>query len=142
MKISEIYAPISVGELFDKMTILLIKKEKIKNKDKLDSIDVEFQKISPIFDMVVEQGMAEDAAETKRLFDKLKKVNELIWSYVGIMSGHAKDLDNDVEMHHSIIYEVYDLGVGIFYRNNERFEAKRAIDEFFGSEITEEKECI
>ena len=45
-KLSQILAEISAGELLDKITILEIKKEKIKDKEKLDDINKELASLS------------------------------------------------------------------------------------------------
>ena len=48
-KIDKILAEISAGELFDKITILEIKKAKISNKEKLNDIDLpEYEKPTPL----------------------------------------------------------------------------------------------
>ena len=38
----ELLTPISIGELYDKITILAIKKENVKNEDKLKNIEKEW----------------------------------------------------------------------------------------------------
>ena len=45
-KLNQILAEISAGELLDKITILEIKKEKIKDEQKLEAINKEFKSFS------------------------------------------------------------------------------------------------
>ena len=45
IKLDKIYVEISAGELVDKITILEIKKEKIKNNDKLQDINKELKSL-------------------------------------------------------------------------------------------------
>ena len=44
-KLNQILAEISAGELLDKITILQIKKEKIKDKEKLENVDKELSSL-------------------------------------------------------------------------------------------------
>ena len=48
-KLDKILAEISAGELFDKITILEIKKEKISNKEKLIDIEKELNSQAPFY---------------------------------------------------------------------------------------------
>ena len=54
-KFGKILAEISVGELFDKITILQIKKSKIKDKDKLNNIKKELNSLNETLNEKPEQ---------------------------------------------------------------------------------------
>ena len=54
-KLDKILAEISVGELFDKITILEIKKEKISNNEKLVDIEKELNSLKNTINLLLEQ---------------------------------------------------------------------------------------
>ena len=61
------YIPVSIGELYDKYTILQIKKEKINNVDKLAYITTELTHLQPLIDKFKLE---------LALVEKIKNVNE------------------------------------------------------------------
>ena len=69
-----ISTPISIGELLDKITILQIKSERIKQKEKLKYIHEELQALSNKADQA---GIL--TTTVKSLQKKLKSINEALW---------------------------------------------------------------
>ena len=73
-KLSKILAEISAGELLDKITILEIKKEKIKNKEKLIDIDKELKSLNNTLNENIP-----DKSKVLDLIYNLKKINLKLW---------------------------------------------------------------
>ena len=73
-KLKKILAEISAGELFDKITILEIKKEKISNKEKL--LDVEKELIS--LNETVKKFIP-NHSKISKLIENLKEINLKLW---------------------------------------------------------------
>ena len=66
----KILAEISAGELIDKITILEIKKEKITNKDKLESVDKELSSLN-----LTMKKYISDLTKVSNFKDNLKNIN-------------------------------------------------------------------
>ena len=73
-KLDKILAEISAGELIDKITILEIKKEKIKDQEKLKLIENEYNSLKTTL-----QKQIKSSSELISLFEKLKEVNSTLW---------------------------------------------------------------
>ena len=69
-KLNQILAEISAGELLDKITILEIKKEKIKNSEKLKDINKELKSLTKTSDEKIP-----DKKKLENLVSNLKKIN-------------------------------------------------------------------
>ena len=70
-----INVPVSIGELFDKISILDIKTKKIKNKDDLKLIKYELSKLKKI---AKSKGLT--STKIKRKYLLLKSINEKLWN--------------------------------------------------------------
>ena len=71
---NKILVEVSVGELLDKISILEIKKEKIKDSDKLIFINDEY--------LVLAKQLNENITlndELKKLYEELKAINAKLW---------------------------------------------------------------
>ena len=145
MKISEIYAPMSIGEIYDKVTILIIKRDLIKDEEKLKNIEKECAALFPIFELVQEEGRRFDKEKEKELFDNLLAINKEIWEQVDSMAGFSKEwekiLNQCMTYNLARVEKASHLGIEVFNTNNKRAVIKKSIDEFYGCEITEEKSC-
>ena len=73
-KLNQILAEISVGELMDKITILEIKKEKIKDKEKLKHIEKELASLN-----ITSNDKIPDKTKIQNLITNLKNVNLKLW---------------------------------------------------------------
>ena len=71
---NKILVEISVGELLDKISILKIKKEKIKDPEKLKFIDDEYKVLKNQLDNNINSDKKLD-----ELFESLKKINSKLW---------------------------------------------------------------
>ena len=72
---SEISAPVSPGELIDKITILEIKQERIKDVDKVKNVNLELELLESLWNGSVYQSSA--LVVKKRA--ELKFINEELW---------------------------------------------------------------
>ena len=66
--------PISWGELFDKITILQIKLEKLTSKNALNNVGREFKQLQSILIKYFPNSI-----EAKQLEEELKKINQQLW---------------------------------------------------------------
>ena len=72
---NKILIEVSVGELLDKISILEIKQEKIKNTEKLKFINEEHSILKDQFDKNVKSDQ-----NLNELFETLKKINTKLWT--------------------------------------------------------------
>ena len=118
--------PVSVGELFDKISILEIKKKKIKNKENLKTIKYELNKLNLI-------------VKKKRLrskliiieFNKLKNINLKLWNIEDKKRKYEKNKNFD----DNFIY----LARKVYLLNDKRALIKLNINNLSGSQIKEVK---
>lgn len=122
---ASIVAEISVGELVDKITILLIKKERISNPAKLKNIEKELQTLLETFSKLP------SSSELTDLMLKLQVVNTKLW-----------DIEDEIrfkELESKFDAEFISLARSVYITNDERCRIKRAINELLGSRLMEEK---
>ena len=118
-----INAPISIGELVDKITILEIKKNKLQNS-KLENV---FKELS-----FLRKLMAKHQIEiTDNLFTQLKEINLKLWNIEDQIRIKEKNKEFD-----NIFIE---LARSVYFTNDKRSEIKKRINRLSNSEITEEK---
>lgn len=120
----QIETPISTGEYIDKLSILLIKKEKIKDLAKLNNIKKEI-------DFLLSKSNSFNSEELNFWIDKIKKVNLKLWDIEDQIRIKEKNKEFDQEF--------IDLARNVYYTNDERFSVKNEINKFFESLIFEEK---
>ena len=121
----DILVPISVGELIDKITILELKSERIKNSGQLDNIARELGALRavPLGDV--------DRAMLGTLSEELKRINAELWDIEdAIRECDARGDFGDAFIAHA--RAVYRL-------NDERSRVKKAINVASGSRLSEEK---
>ena len=73
-KSKKILSEISAGELLDKISILEIKREKIKDKNSLDEINKEYKML-----MSAQNSSIEFNNKVEQLFKEIKKINTNLW---------------------------------------------------------------
>ena len=118
-----INAPISIGELVDKITILEIKKNKLQNS-KLENVLKELSFLRKL--------MAKHQIEiTDNLFTQLKEINLKLWNIEDQIRIKEKNKEFD-----NIFIE---LARSVYFTNDKRSEIKKRINLLSNSEITEEK---
>ncbi len=123
---SLVSTPMSVGELLDKITILEIKSEKIKDPEKLKNINHELRLL---IDTWIKTGLSNE--QTESLKNDLKNVNLRLWSIEDDIRIKEKNREFD---------EVFiKLARSVYYENDDRAKVKKAINLLTGSELVEEK---
>ena len=123
-----ILAPISVGELVDKITILLIKQERIHDPDKLININSELEQLTAILDTLTNDHF--DSIAT--LFIQLKEVNNELWDIENYKRACESTGNFD------LIF--IDAARNVYLKNDQRAKIKREINILTGSSIVEEKQ--
>ena len=98
--------PISIGELWDKYTILLIKKEKITDVNKVHFVLNEIE--------LLDKLMVNYSYSNNKLFSNLKKINEKLWEVEDQLriKETQKQFDNDF----------IELARMVYYTNDKRAE--------------------
>jgi seryl-tRNA synthetase len=125
-KLDKILAEISAGELFDKITILEIKKEKISNKEKL--IDIE-KELSSLNDTV--KKFIPDQSNISKHINDLKEINLKLWD--------IEDGKRAAEKVKKFDDKFIELARNVYKLNDERAKIKLAINTTLGSNIKEVK---
>ena len=125
-KIDRILAEISAGELFDKITILEIKRAKISNKEKLVDIEKELSTLNE----TVKRTIPDHSNISKHIND-LKDINLKLWD---IEDGKRK-AEKNKDFGESFI----ELARNVYKFNDKRAEIKLAINTELGSNIKEVK---
>ena len=125
-KLDKILAEISAGELFDKITILEIKKEKISNNEKL--VDVE-KELSSLKD-TVEKFIPNQNNILKHVND-LKEINLKLWD--------IEDGKRAAEKEKKFDDKFIKLARNVYKLNDERAKIKLSINTALGSNIKEVK---
>lgn len=121
---TEILIPVSAGELFDKITILKIKLQKIQDQTKLKNVHSELLKL----EKVVSDNELSIPSE---LFDRLMGVNSRLWETEDLIrEKESKGLYDD----DFIRFALLDAQL-----NDLRFVVKREINNLFDSSVKEEK---
>jgi hypothetical protein len=116
---------ISIGEAFDRLTILKIKSEKIKDEAKLTNVMKEYYYLQNL--MKDELEVDEDNQDFKRLLE----INETLWE--------VEDLLREFEQANSFGKEFVHLARSVYVLNDKRAIAKKEINMAYGSQFVEEK---
>jgi hypothetical protein len=119
---------ISIGELFDKLTILEIKMEKISNNSQLENIrkewDILNDKSMSILSIFADQTLF------KKIY-KLEEVNRKLWD--------IEDWIRECEKQERFDKEFVELARSVYKLNDKRSKIKRDINLITKSNIIEEK---
>tara|TARA_Y200000002_G_scaffold242193_1_gene200331 strand:+ start:230 stop:619 length:390 start_codon:yes stop_codon:yes gene_type:complete len=124
---NKILVEVSVGELLDKLSILEIKKDRIKDPDKLNFIKEEYVILKNQF----EKNIKIDE-KLKNLFETLKDINNKLW-----------DIENEKRLceKNSDFGDVFiKTSRDIHFLNDKRGNIKLEINNYSGSKIKEIKE--
>ena len=124
----KILAEISVGELFDKITILNIKTKKISDNDKLRNIHTELKTLN-------DQSKKITISDTQALNDlvlKLQQINEDLWD----IENFKRECEAKKDFGESFIK----LSRDVHFKNDKRAIIKKEINLLSNSQIVEEKE--
>ena len=119
--------PVSIGELYDKISILEIKQDKIKDADQLLNIKKELDLLTIISKKIPINPM---------WIQRLKYVNITIWKTEDQIRRCEKE-----ELYKDKDYKEYfiSLARAVYINNDERSLIKKLINKKYGSEVIEEK---
>lgn len=115
---------ISVGELFDKITILRIKQKKFTDTQKLENVKHELA--------VLEKQITFDTSDINNLISQLEDINTVLW-----------DIENgkrECEALQQFDDRFISLARDVYIKNDERARLKKEINLATNSDIIEEKE--
>lgn len=122
----DILVPISVGELLDKITILEIKSERIKNSGQIENIARELGALR-----AVRLGDDIDRTMLAQLGAELKRVNATLWD--------VEDAIRECDARGDFGEKFIELARAVYRLNDERARLKKAINLASGSRLVEEK---
>ena len=124
---NKILVEISVGELLDKISILKIKKEKIKDPEKLKFINDEYKVLKNQLDNSIKPDKKLD-----ELFESLKEINSKLW----VNENEKRFCEKNSDFGEQFIK----LSRDIHFLNDNRAKIKLEINTHTGSKIKEIKE--
>ena len=120
-----INTPISLGELVDKISILMIKKKNISDSIKLQHVNKELE----FLQKTLKKYISSD--EINEFLLKLVNINSKLW-----------DVEDDIrECERKKLFDqtFIDLARSVYFTNDERAKVKNDINKAFGSELVEVK---
>jgi hypothetical protein len=121
-----ILVEVAAGELVDKMTILEIKMDRIKDEAKLVNIRAELATLRAARAQAIVES-----EELSRLSAELRRVNEALW--------RIEDDIRDHERAKNFGPTFVELARAVYLTNDRRSDLKRQINELVGSRLVEEK---
>ena len=124
---NKILVEVSVGELLDKISILEIKQEKIKDLDKLKFINNEHLILKDQLDKNVNSDEKLD-----NLFQSLKEINAKLW----VIEDDKRQCEKEKDFTEKFIK----LSRDVHFLNDDRAKIKLEINNHTGSKIKEIKE--
>ena len=124
---NKILVEVSVGELLDKISILEIKSNKIKDPDKLNFINDEYKILKDQLNSNIK-----DYSEIESLYNMLKEINLKLWS--------IEDDKRLCEKNSDFGEKFIKLSRDVHFLNDERSKIKLEINNKTGSKIREIKE--
>ena len=128
-KFKKILSEISPGELLDKISILEIKIEKVKDKNSLKEIKKEYKILKEI-----QTSSIEMTGKIKDLFQSVKNVNVKLWNIEDKLRICEKNKDFDKNF--------IELARSVYFANDERAELKSKINKILKSNIREIKQYV
>ena len=124
---NKILVEVSVGELFDKISILEIKKEKIKDLEKLKFINDEY---SVLKDQLNKNVKSDE--KLSELFNSLKEINSKLW----VIEDNKRLCEKNSDFGEKFIK----LSRDVHFLNDDRAKLKLEVNNHTGSKIKEIKE--
>ena len=121
-----ILTEISLGEFFDKLTILRIKAERVSDDAKLRNITRELQKLEAAW-----AGLDRNRETIETELKELTIVNGLLWEIEDKIRGKEAKQEFDREF--------IELARSVYLNNDKRARIKNSINRKLGSGLTEEK---
>jgi len=124
---NKIIVEVSIGELLDKISILEIKQEKIKDPEKLKFVNNEH---SILKDQLKKNVKSDD--KLNNLYQSLKEINAKLW----IIEDDKRQCEKDKDFGEKFIK----LSRDVHFLNDDRAKIKLEINNHSGSAIKEIKE--
>jgi hypothetical protein len=121
-----IKVPVSFGEVLDKITILEIKSERIKDEAKLKNVRLELDELTKTWNEAVPE---QDTITS--LHKQLKAVNEELW----VIEDDIRDEEADQNFGPRFI----ELARAVYVTNDKRAAIKKEVNLALGSRFVEEK---
>ena len=120
-----INTPISLGELVDKISILIIKEKNITDETKLDHVKKELNFLQKTLINYIQQE------EINNYLENLININSKLWK--------IEDDIRECERKKLFDQTFIDLARSVYFTNDERAKVKNDINKTFGSELVEVK---
>jgi len=124
---NKILIEVSVGELLDKISILEIKKEKIKDENKLKFINNEYKILKAELDKNIKSD-----EKLEKFFQSLKEINSKLW----VIEDDKRLCEKNSDFGEIFIK----LSRDVHFLNDDRAKIKLEINNHTGSKIKEIKE--
>ena len=128
-KSKKILSEISAGDLLDKISILEIKLEKIKDKASQEEINKEYKILKE-----VQNSNVEITEKLKTLLKEIKEVNLNLWN--------IEDKLRICEKNKDFGQNFIELARSVYLNNDKRSKIKSKINEVSGSNIKEIKQYV
>ena len=129
IKSKKILSEISAGELLDKISILEIKLEKVKDKTALEEVNKEYKILKE-----VQNSSIEVTEKLKILFKEIKELNLNLWN--------IEDKLRICEKNKDFGQNFIKLARDVYLNNDKRSRIKSKINEVSGSNIKEIKQYV
>ena len=126
-KSKKILTEISAGELLDKISILEIKLEKVKDKDSHKEIKKEYKILKK-----VQKSNIKITEKLKHLFNEIKEVNQNLWN----IEDKLRICEKNKDFGETFVK----LARDVYFSNDKRSKIKLKMNELLGSNIREIKQ--
>ena len=126
-KSKKILSEISAGDLLDKISILEIKLEKIKDKVSQNEVNKEYKILKE-----VQNSNLELTEKLRTLFEKIKDINQNLWN----IEDKLRICEKNKDFGQTFI----ELARGVYLNNDKRSKIKSEINKILGSNIREIKQ--
>ena len=120
-----ITTPISLGELLDKISILVIKEKNIRDIEKQKHIKKELLSLYDTLDRFISRN------EVVEYIESLININTILWK--------IEDDIRDCERKNQFDQKFIDIARSVYFTNDKRSKLKLEINKKFGSELVEVK---
>ena len=127
----QLLIPVSTGELVDKITILEIKKRKIKQPEALKNVSTELELLQEILKSLSQNFSKDKNAEKDGIKLDLEKINLQLWE--------VEDALRSYESRQYFGPEFIKLARSVYTVNDQRAKLKRSINILCNSSLIEEK---
>ena len=128
-KSKKILSEISAGELLDKISILEIKLEKVKDKSSLYEINKEYESLKG-----TQKSSIDITEKIKYLFDEIKHINLELWN----IEDKLRNCEKNKDFGKTFIK----LARNVYFNNDKRSKIKSEINKLLRSNIKEIKQYV